>query len=86
MPVRFECPYCGSMLSDSDDIEFLRSHRTCPECEAAFDEEELEDLLPEEGEDGEEYEEEEPADDLSDDQDDSYDDDSDYDEMDDEDD
>ena len=38
MPVSFECPYCGETFKEADDIEYVRSYKTCPECDATFDE------------------------------------------------
>ncbi len=51
MPTKFECPYCGEMLSTAEDLEFLRTNRTCPECEAGLDDEDLDVLLSEEDDD-----------------------------------
>jgi len=48
MPFSFECPYCGEVISESDDLEYILLHKLCPECEASFDDDELEELLPEE--------------------------------------
>jgi len=48
MSFKFECPYCGESFEDPDDIEHVQSYSTCPGCDANYDEEELEDLLPDE--------------------------------------
>lgn len=47
MPFTFECPYCGELIADLDDLEYIRSHKLCPECDATFEDDDLEDLLPE---------------------------------------
>ncbi len=51
MIVTFECPYCGELISDADDLEFIRSNKICSVCEAGLDDVELDELLPEEGDD-----------------------------------
>lgn len=50
MPFTFECPYCGELIASPDDLEYIRSHRLCPECDASFEDDDLEDLLPEDDE------------------------------------
>ena len=40
--VKFECPYCGEQFAERDDIEFIQENMTCPSCEAAFDDDDLE--------------------------------------------
>lgn len=50
MAVKFECPYCGESFTESDDIDYIRSYKVCPECDATFDEDELDELLPAEDE------------------------------------
>ena len=42
--IRFECPYCGDAFSDADDLDYIRSYKACPSCEASFDDDDLEDL------------------------------------------
>lgn len=65
--VKFECPYCGEQFAERDDIEFIQESRTCPSCEAAFDDDDLEgieDVLDLEDEDEAASSEEEDLDDA----------------------
>ena len=48
MPFSFECPYCGELISGLEDLEYIRAYKLCPECETTFDDDELEEWLPDE--------------------------------------